>query len=125
MIKSWGKYEIINLVDCDPNTIRDREHILSWGVELIDEIEMEAFGEPFIERFALHDPKVIGYSYFQAIETSNICAHFSESQNTVFINIFSCKDYDTKKAIDVCYKFFRFKSYHNKVLTMMQNGSIV
>jgi len=123
-MEAWGKYAILNLVECDSGSIRDREHILSWGSDLIDAIEMKAFGKPFVERFALDNPKVIGYSYFQAIETSNICAHFSECNNTVFVTIFSCKDYDVDIAIDVCRKFFNFKSYHIKILTMMPDGSI-
>ena len=124
-MEAWGEYAIINLVDCIPDTIRDRENILSWGSYLIDKIKMKEFGDPFIERFALDNPKAIGYSYFQAIETSQICAHFSEESNTVFVNIFSCKDFNVEAAINVCRKFFGFKSYQIKTLTMMPNGDIL
>jgi len=124
-MEAWGKLAIINLVDCIPETIRNEKNILSWASYLIDAIDMKAYGEPFIKRFALHDPKVAGYSYFQAIETSHICAHFSEDSNTVFVNIFSCKDYEVDIAIDVCRKFFGFKSYQIRTLTMMPNGDIL
>jgi len=124
-MESWGQYGIINLVDCDPYTIKDEDTILSWGLELIDSLEMTAYGDPFIKRFALHDPKVAGYTYFQAIETSNISAHFAEITNTAFLTIFSCKNYNVDKAIEVCYKFFNCKSHFIKNLNMMTDGDII
>lgn len=124
-MKVWGRNAIINLSDCIPDTIRSRDHILAWGSYLIDHIEMKPFGDAFIERFGLNNKNAVGYSYFQAIETSNICAHFSEYNNTAFINIFSCKDYHSNKVVGVCYKFFGFKSYQIRILTMMSNGDIL
>lgn len=124
-MKPWGKCALINLGGCNPDKIRSADNILLWGQSLIVTIGMKAFGSPFIERFALHNKDAVGYSYFQAIETSNVVAHFSEHDNTAFINIFSCKDFNWKDALDICDSYFEFMTYHEKIIDMMPTGEII
>lgn len=120
----WGKCALINLSGCNPDKIRSADNILLWGQAIVNAIGMKAFDYPFIERFALDNEEAIGYSYFQAIETSNITAHFSELHNTAFINIFSCKDFSWIDAVDVCDVYFEFDTYHEKIIEMMPKGEM-
>ena len=46
----------------------------------------------------MHDPKADGISAIQFIMTSSILAHCIDEEKKVFINCFSCKDFDTAKA---------------------------
>ena len=71
---------------------------------------MTPYGLPTIVRFG-EDPVVCGYSLVQLIETSNITAHFAEDTNSIYLDIFSCKDYDSEEAADFTKEFFEAESY--------------
>jgi S-adenosylmethionine/arginine decarboxylase-like enzyme len=47
-----------------------------------------------------------GFSLVQLITTSNICAHFVESNSTAYIDVFSCKPFDVNVAREVVKEFF-------------------
>jgi S-adenosylmethionine/arginine decarboxylase-like enzyme len=124
-MEAWGKCALINLTDCDPDKIADGECILEWGRKLVDLIGMIAVGEPTNVRCAIDDAEAVGYSFVQIIETSNISAHFSERYRTVYIFIFSCKDFNTADAIDFSLNHFGGASYRFKVQNMMPDGRIL
>ena len=42
----------------------------------------------------------------QLIETSNIAAHFVESNNTMYLDVFSCKPYDNDIVIASVEQYF-------------------
>ena len=60
---------------------------------------MVAFGDPQIVMFGSGNKK--GYTLVQLIETSNITAHFCEETNDVYIDVFSCKPFESKDVIEV------------------------
>jgi S-adenosylmethionine/arginine decarboxylase-like enzyme len=57
-----------------------------------------------------------GYSLVQLIETSSIVAHFSEGTNKVYLNVFSCKEFDPADAAAFCRKFFKAKGNRRRFL---------
>jgi len=111
---AWGKLAIINLYECDGNLIKNKRKIKRFIKELCKKIKMNPYKKPIIKRFGKNELK--GYSALQFIETSSITIHFEEIKNRAFIDIFSCKDFDAKKAEVFCKKFFRAKSSKLKVL---------
>jgi len=110
----WGKLASINLYGCSPKSIRDSKKIEKYIVELCRLIDMKRFGKALIQRFAEGDLE--GYSAMQFIETSSITLHFDETQNRAFIDIFSCKDFNAKKAEKFSKDFFKAKKSNKKVL---------
>lgn len=72
---------------------------------------MQRYGEPQIVRFG-RDAAVYGYSMVQLIETSLVSAHFAESSNTVYLDVFSCKYYDPRMAVEYANDFFASSRYH-------------
>ena len=52
------------------------------------------------------EPHLKGTSAVQFIMTSNITIHTLDLMGNVYLNIFSCKDFDTKKAKNFSRKFF-------------------
>ena len=52
------------------------------------------------------DERVAGYSMVQLIETSLISAHFANLTNTVYLDVFSCKEYDTEAVRNFSQNFF-------------------
>lgn len=94
----WGYHLMLDCSGCDVDLIDNKENIADFVKRLVSRIDMKAYGEPIIERFAEHDPTKAGYSLVQLIETSNICAHFVPHFGQAYIDIFSCKEF----AIEVC-----------------------
>lgn len=118
--KSWGLLTSIDLFDCNPKTLRDGDAIKKFIVELCKLIDMKRFGETLLVRFGA-DPRVQGYSAVQLIETSCISGHFAEDSDSVYIDIFSCKWYDQKKAVEFTKKYFGAKRIESNVILRGKN----
>ena len=103
----WG-YEL--LVDCgaaDKLAITSEQNISNFSKELVDKIEMVAYGDPWIKYFATHDPAKGGFTLFQAIETSAIVAHFVSNDGSMFLDVHSCKWFNTDTVLEVIQKYFK------------------
>ena len=94
----WGYHQILDISGCDNTAIQDKTVIYRWVKDLVKRIDMVAYGEPVIEHFATHDPAKAGISCVQLIETSNICVHFVPQDNTAYVDVFSCKTFDTEEV---------------------------
>jgi S-adenosylmethionine/arginine decarboxylase-like enzyme len=90
--KAWGLCTAVDLQDCNPEFIRDAEHIRRYVVELCELIGMKRFGECQVVKFG--EGRVAGYSMVQLISTSLISGHFADDSNNAYLDIFSCKGYD-------------------------------
>ncbi len=110
----FGQLCIIDLNGCDETLVRDGSGLKKFMIELCKVIEMKAFGKPFVKRFGKGNLK--GYSGVQLIETSNIAVHLDEFKNRVFIDIFSCKEFDSVKAEKFSINFFKAKNSTMKVI---------
>ena len=104
----WGLQTSLDIYECDPGIIRDRDLIKQYVIELCELIQMRRFGECQVVHFG-EDERVAGYSMIQLIETSLISGHFANLSNAAYIDIFSCKGYDPETAADFTQSFFRGK----------------
>jgi S-adenosylmethionine/arginine decarboxylase-like enzyme len=111
----WGLLSCIDLYDCDPETIRNAEKIKQFVVELCDLIKMKRFGETQVVNFG-EDERVAGFSMIQLIETSLISAHFANLTNTTYLDVFSCKLYDSKVVADFAKEFFKAERVNLQVV---------
>ena len=102
---SWGYHLTIDAGGCDHEAIRSKETIAAFTKELVDKIDMVAYGKPRIVMFGEGNKK--GYTLVQLIETSNISAHFVEETDDIYLDIFSCKKFVLNDAIAVFKKFFK------------------
>lgn len=110
--KSWGLLATINIYGCDREMIKSPKELERFVIELCELIDMKRYGDPFIERFA--EGPLEGYSMLQFIETSSITCHFDEEADRAFIDIFSCKYFDSQVAAEFCQKFFKGSDYKMK-----------
>ena len=106
-MEEWGQHLFIDLGECDPENVRSGELIKIFMERLVKEIGMKQFGEVIMERFALHDSKVAGYSAMLFLETSSITSHYAEESNSVYLDIFSCSKINKKKAVAYCVDTFK------------------
>jgi S-adenosylmethionine decarboxylase len=103
---TFGMEVVLDLYDCNLETIRSKEKLQEYTRELCQVIGMTPYGALFAERFGLNEAKTAGYSIVQLVETSSITGHFSEERNSAYINIFSCKEFDPKQAAEFSKDFF-------------------
>lgn len=61
-------------------------------------------------------PHTTGTSAVQFIITSNITIHYLELTNSAYINIFSCKEFNKQRAIDVTKTWFEPESCGSKIV---------
>jgi len=103
--KPWGQHLILDLGDCNAK-ICSKSAIAAFVKELVEAIDMIAYGEPVIVHFAEHSHEAAGYSLVQLIETSAITGHFSDNNRDAYLDIFSCKSFANDIAIKVVEKHF-------------------
>lgn len=108
--KYWGYHLILDCAGCRHSTITDPDNIKKFIKHLIEEIDMVAYGEPIVAHFATHDPDKAGWTFVQLIETSNITGHFVDKDDTAYLDIFSCKEFDIEKAEAIVYMYFNPKN---------------
>ena len=109
---SYGKELILDLHDCDPDMFT-RDDIRIFFLDLCEEIDMEPCkrswwdyeGDP--DEYAKAPDHLKGTSAVQFISTSNITIHTLDILKKVYINIFSCKEFDSLVAANFCAEFFK------------------
>ena len=109
-LETWGLHLTIDASNCNPNSIRSKNTISKFTKELVQKIDMKAFGDPQIVMFGDGNKK--GYTLVQLIETSNICAHFCEENNSMYFDLFSCKYFSQKAVEKIVYDYFQPVSYN-------------
>ena len=104
MSKVWGWDLALDAGCCNRLKISDAENIKLFSKELVEAIDMEAYGEPTIVHFGKDDK--CGFTLVQLITTSNIICHYSEDTSSLFLNVFSCKPFNKLVVKDVVKKYF-------------------
>ena len=112
IMKSYGMELILDLRDCDTSLFR-RKHLKRYINELCELIDMtqckltwwDYFWWPKI--FRDPNPKTYGTSVVQFIMTSNITIHSLDKLGTVYLNIFSCKEFDFEKTVRFTQNWFK------------------
>jgi S-adenosylmethionine decarboxylase len=100
----WGYHLILNARKCSPTAIRSAGMITQFSKDLVKKIDMVPYGEPQVVLFGTGNKK--GYTLVQLIETSNICAHFVEETNDMYLDVFSCKNFQLEDVKEVMAKYF-------------------
>lgn len=72
---------------------------------------MVPYGEPQVVMFGTGNKK--GYTLVQLIETSNICAHFVEETNDMYLDVFSCKPFKATDVETIVKEVFQPEKYHS------------
>ena len=100
----WGYHMSADCYACDLEKIKDRDQVAAFSKELVKEIDMVAYGVPQIVHFGEGNKE--GFTLIQLIETSIICAHFVNETGNVYLDVFSCKEFDPAVVEDVVKKYF-------------------
>lgn len=117
----YGKELIIDLHDCNVERF-NRNDIEEYFIELCKLIDMKRCELHFWDDLDVPDnekqtsPHTTGTSAIQFILTSNITIHTLDILKSVYINIFSCKDFDEKHAERLTRSWFEGRVVQRKVI---------
>lgn len=114
--KPYGLELIIDLKGCDLSDL-SKEKLTEFFVTLCNKIDMKRHGEPVFWEDHSGIPHLHGVSAIQFIETSDIVAHPLPMLKAVYLNIFSCKEFDINVALNFCKEFWRAQEEVHTVVT--------
>ena len=100
----WGMLAAIDLHGSDRARLADPDSIRRFVPTVIDAIGMRAHGPLMIERFG--DGDLEGWSALQFIETSSITIHADEVSGRCFVDVFSCRPFDSDVAAAIAVEHF-------------------
>jgi len=102
---AMGLCTAIDLKNCDLSIMQDKEAITKFSSMIIKLLDMEPVGELQIAKFG--NEGLYGFSFSQFIMTSLLSGHFIEKTRSIYIDIFSCKEYDPKKVVEFSAMYFK------------------
>ena len=117
----YGKELIMDLHDCNSDLFT-RKNIRNYLKRICNIIDMERCNlhwwddlyTPEEEKET--EPHLVGTSVIQFIKTSNITIHALDILKKVYINVFSCKDFDENIVIKFSEKWFEGKVVRQKIV---------
>jgi len=118
---SYGKELILDIHKCDSSTFT-RKSIRNFFKELCDLIGMRRSRLVWWDDYGVSpeeqetEPHLKGTSAVQFIETSNIVIHTLDILESVYLNIFSCTDFDTNVAKEFSQEWFKGKVANSHVV---------
>lgn len=121
MIMKYGKELILDIHSCEVKTFT-RKSIEGYFKELCKLIKMHRCEFHFWDDIGVDDKDkqvedhMIGTSAVQFILTSNITIHTLDKLGKVFVNIFSCKEFDSKMASNFTRNWFMGKIVQETVV---------
>lgn len=120
-MKDYGKELILDLHGCNIKSF-NRKTIKKFFRELCKEIKMTRCDLHFWDDLDVPtdekqtSPHTKGISAVQFILTSNITIHTLDLLGNIYINIFSCKNFNVRDAESVCRRFFKGKIVNKQVI---------
>ena len=102
-VRYYGKHLVLIAQGCNDNLFSE-EAIGTWITNLVDRIDMQAYGEPVVARFGEGIEE--GISAVQLIHTSAIVIHTNDGSREMYLDVFSCKGFSEEDVIDVLNETF-------------------
>lgn len=109
----YGKHLILTATGCNDNLI-DLAAITDFITELVERIDMVAYGDPIAARFGSGIEE--GISAVQLIETSAITIHTNDMARDLYLDVFSCKGYNELAVIQFVRECFAPTSVNYQIL---------
>lgn len=98
----YGQHLMVTATDCTDGLL-ETTLIKKFLATLVDDIDMVAYGDPFVARFG--EGIEVGISGVQLIETSAISLHTNDGARDLYLDVFSCKEFSVD-VVESCIKDF-------------------
>src|ERR1043165_9700472 len=111
----WGVSASIDLYECDLALMQNADAIREFVKILCDRIKMRRYGETQVVYFG-DDPRVTGFSMTQLIETSLISAHFADASCAIYLDVFSCAQYEPEEAAKFAAEYLKARTHRLNIV---------
>ena len=113
----FGKHVTIDASGCNWKKLTDQNLIYRLLNGLPEKIGMTKMTLPHVVEWLDKGAKIPGISGFVMIAESHISVHTFPEKDYVFIDVFSCVNFEVKKAIKLLIDFFEAKKNTTKIVT--------
>jgi S-adenosylmethionine decarboxylase len=115
-LSGYGPHLTLDLSDCDQVILDSLEKCFNLLNMLPGLIGMTKITVPHVFRYSGKIPDDFGITGFVVIAESHISLHTYPKKGYVFVDVFSCNQFDTKKTETIIKKFFRCKKCNSNVV---------
>ncbi|SRR5579885_1752959 len=102
----WGYHLILDISGCN-HAIDDPAKVKAFLAELVAALKMKTLAPPVVVRVKGEDGR--GVTAVQLITTSSITFHGDDDRWCAYIDVFSCKPFAPKTALDLVRTYFQPK----------------
>ena len=102
----FGPHLMLDLSECDQKRINDLDFIFQFLSILPDKIGMVKITQPYVFPYAGLVPEDKGITGFVVIAESHLSIHTFVEKGHAFVDLFSCKPFDTDRARDLIIETF-------------------
>jgi len=102
----FGPHLMLDLSECNQERINDLDFIFNFLNTLPDKIGMIKITQPYVFPYSGKIPEDKGITGFVVIAESHLSIHTFVDKGYAFIDLFSCKPFDTDVARDLIVEAF-------------------
>jgi S-adenosylmethionine decarboxylase len=117
--KSFGPHLTLDLSKCNKNKLSDYNFVFNLLNELPSKIGMTKITQPYVFPYDGLVPEDKGITGIVIIAESHISIHTFELKDYVFIDLFSCKDFNVESAKQYFIEAFESKE---AVVNIVERG---
>jgi S-adenosylmethionine decarboxylase len=114
--ESFGPHLTMDLYKCNKEKLKDYKAIFNLLNDLPEQIGMTKITQPYVFPYEGLIPEDCGITGMVIIAESHISIHAFEEKDYVFVDIFSCKDFNVDKAIEIVKEAFDAKEVECNVV---------
>ena len=115
-MREFGQHLTIDASECKLEKLTDQGLVYDILNKLPDRLGMTKMTLPHVVKWLDAGATIDGISGFVMIAESHVSIHTFPEKNYVFIDIFSCKNFDVNKAAELLTKVFGAKKFTKKVV---------
>jgi S-adenosylmethionine decarboxylase len=112
----FGVHLILDGYGCDQSRLEDMNLIYNFLDECPPQMDMTKIMPPYVFRYKGTVPEDWGISGFVLIAESHISVHTFPEKQYLSVDMFSCKPFDTGRAVEAIKQTFGIQKYEIKVL---------
>ncbi len=105
----FGPHLMLDLSDCDQERINDLGFIFDFLNAVPEKIGMNKITQPYVFHYEGIRPEDKGITGFVVIAESHLSVHTFVEKGYAFVDLFSCKPFDTDMARDLIVEAFASK----------------
>ena len=113
---SFGPHLMMDLTGCPTEVLQDLQLHFNYLNNTPDLIGMTRITQPHVFPYSGLVPEDKGITGHVIIAESHLTIHSFEEKGYVFLDVFSCKEFDIEKTIDIIVKTFKPASYTHWVI---------